>query len=161
MRIKLSPAVLILVGLLIVFFTLGLSVTSLTLSDTSLSLGQNYTTPTPVRLPSEIEQAGQFCGQCHFLASDTPPSTFETDVFQLQSRVTLLRDTLDAIHADHPDWDRQLTFADKPEQQRAIERADALLLFLEADQSWGFHDPTYAETILLETESLLATVLEG
>ncbi|MBZ0306859.1 MAG: ammonia-forming cytochrome c nitrite reductase subunit c552, partial [Anaerolineae bacterium] len=104
------------------------------------------------------------CTQCHNPEHD-PDATPESLLFYIeevqadtQERVEDLNADLEEIIADHPDWDPAAE--DKPEEQLLSERIHTLVSFVEADGSWGFHNPGYADDILSEAEDLLDELLD-
>ncbi|KAB2903983.1 MAG: ammonia-forming cytochrome c nitrite reductase subunit c552 [Anaerolineae bacterium] len=104
------------------------------------------------------------CTQCHNPEHDpdaTPESLFfyiEEVQADTQERVEDIRADLQEITDAHPEWDPQAQ--DKPEEQQIAERIGTLVSFVEADGSWGFHNPGYADDILSEAEDLLDELLD-
>jgi predicted CXXCH cytochrome family protein len=115
-------------------------------------------------LPSEAAE-GQVdsCSTCHSLARN-PENTPENLTFSVTSvqketreRVEQLRADLKEVRDANPNWDPKAT--DKSAEQLAAERVHTLLSFVEADGSWGFHNPRYTKLILDEAEKLIEPLL--
>ncbi len=118
-----------------------------------------------VILPTEnAEGQPDSCTGCHNPEHDpdaTPESLFfyvEEVQADTQERVEDINADLEEITAAHPDWDPEAQ--DKPEEQLLAERIHTLVSFVEADGSWGFHNPGYADDILSEAEDLLDELLD-
>lgn len=116
-------------------------------------------------LPTENAEGQQdSCTQCHNPEHDpdaTPESLFfyiEEVQADTQERVEDIRADLQEITDEHPEWDPQAQ--DKPEEQQIAERIGTLVSFVEADGSWGFHNPGYTDDILSEAEDLLDELLD-
>lgn len=112
-----------------------------------------------VLLPTDAQE-GQIdsCTTCHNMHYDdmTPEDlTFyvENTIEDTKARVEDIRAVLNEINAAHPEWDPQAQ--EKPEEQQMALRIHTLVSFVEADGSWGFHNPDYADEILSEAEDLL------
>lgn len=117
-----------------------------------------------VLLPTDaVEGQIDSCTTCHDMSHDdmTPEDlTFfvESTIEDNKARVEEIRATLDEINAAHPEWDPQAE--EKPEEQQTALRIHTLVSFVEADGSWGFHNPDYADEILTEAEDLLEELLD-
>ncbi len=117
-----------------------------------------------VLLPTDaVEGQIDSCTTCHDMSHDdmTPEDlTFfvESTIEDNKARVEEIRATLDEINAAHPEWDPQAQ--EKPEEQKTALRIHTLVSFVEADGSWGFHNPDYADEILTEAEDLLEELLD-
>lgn len=116
-------------------------------------------------LPTEAaEGQADSCTGCHSLerSEDNTPEnlTFFVEEVQedTQERVESLNEDLEEITAANPDWDPEAE--DKPEEQLLAERIHTLVSFVEADGSWGFHNPGYADDILSEAEDLMDELLD-
>lgn len=116
-------------------------------------------------LPTEAaEGQADSCTTCHSLERDennTPENlTFYIEEVQedTQERVESLNADLEEIVAANPDWDPEAE--EKPEEQQLAERIQTLVSFVEADGSWGFHNPGYADDILGEAEDLMDELLD-
>jgi predicted CXXCH cytochrome family protein len=117
-----------------------------------------------VLLPTDaVEGQIDSCTVCHDMSHDdmTPEDlTFfvESTMEETQGRAEEIRALLDEINAAHPEWDPQAE--QKPEEQQMALRIHTLVSFVEADGSWGFHNPDYADEILSEAEDLLDELAE-
>lgn len=102
------------------------------------------------------------CTSCHEMATeeDLPIQVIEGRLTDVQRRVNTLRAQLNDIQEQHPEWDVNSLYAAKSARQIKAERISTLVMFLESDGSWGFHDPAYTEEILAEAETLMQTLLE-
>ncbi|MCL4877916.1 MAG: ammonia-forming cytochrome c nitrite reductase subunit c552 [Anaerolineae bacterium] len=116
-------------------------------------------------LPTENAEGQQdSCTQCHNPEHD-PDATPESLLFYIeevqadtQERVEDIRADLQEITDAHPEWDPEAE--EKPEEQQIAERIGTLVSFVEADGSWGFHNPGYTDDILSEAEDLLDELLD-
>lgn len=104
----------------------------------------------------------QMCGNCHSQTGQKqlPADEIQSNIESVQERVAGLRADLDRIF-DHyaAIWDLSAYMSDKPAQQIAAERISTLVAVIEADGSWGFHNPDYTEEILTEAETLMEQLL--
>lgn len=116
-----------------------------------------------VLLPTDaVEGQIDSCTTCHNMTHDdmTPEDlTFfvESTIEDNKARIEEVRASLDEINAAHPEWDPQAE--EKPEEQQMALRIHTLVSFVEADGSWGFHNPDYADEIITEAEDLLEELL--
>lgn len=103
----------------------------------------------------------QFCTTCHLAGNEVllAIDDMQNRIDLIQQRVENLRTDLQAVHDQHPNWDRLVSHVEKPETQRTAERIATLIGFVEADGSWGWHDPSYTEQLLSEAEQLMADLL--
>lgn len=117
-----------------------------------------------VLLPTDaVEGQIDSCTTCHDMSHDdmTPEDlTFfvESTIEDNKARIEEVRASLDEINAAHPEWDPQAE--EKPEEQQTALRIHTLVSFVEADGSWGFHNPDYADEIITEAEDLLEELLD-
>lgn len=104
----------------------------------------------------------QLCGNCHLQTSTIrlSPDEIGASINGIQERVAALRADLTRIF-DHyaARWDTNAYMSDKPARQIVAERISTLIAVIEADGSWGFHNPDYTEEILTEAETLMAQML--
>lgn len=104
------------------------------------------------------------CTGCHTLQrnkDNTPENlTFAVEKVQkdTKKRVDALKADLADVQKQHKDWDPKAK--DKPKEQLSAERISTLVSFVEADGSWGFHNPEYTDMILKEAEKLIDTLLK-
>ncbi|MCI0708551.1 MAG: ammonia-forming cytochrome c nitrite reductase subunit c552 [Chloroflexi bacterium] len=98
------------------------------------------------------------CTGCHSVERN-PDNTPENLTFVIEDiqedtmgRVEDIRAELDPI-VEEQGWDPEAE--EKSEAQLTAERIHTLVSFVEADGSWGFHNPGYADDILSEAEDLL------
>jgi predicted CXXCH cytochrome family protein len=104
------------------------------------------------------------CTGCHSLERD-PKNTAENVTAKItavqtdtKKRVETLKTDLDTTVKAHPEWDPKAT--DKPEAQVKADRIHTLISFIEADGSWGFHNPGYTDQILKEAEKLMDDIYQ-
>lgn len=111
--------------------------------------------------PTTPESAVQPCGNCHEMTDDSvlPLEAILDRINVVRLRVMTLKQNLLAVYQRFPDWDENTYRLNKPQTQLMAERIGMLLAVVEADGSWGFHNPGYTEEILNEAESLLADLL--
>ena len=104
--------------------------------------------------------ANNFCSSCHQMGEELEFSDTEiqAQIETIQTRVSRLRSDLKQVYNENPHWDLETNHLAKPTKQRIAERITALVQFVEADGSWGFHQPGYTEEILTEAENLMTTL---
>lgn len=131
----------------------------------SANIGDIGTHTFGIILPTQnAEGQPDSCTQCHNPEHDpesTPESLFffvEETQADTTARIEDIRAELDPIFEAHPDWDPAAQ--EKPDEQRTAERIFTLITFVEADGSWGVHNPGYTDDILSEAEDLLDELLE-
>lgn len=114
--------------------------------------------PTPTPVPGTITQ---MCSDCHEMdyQVELPDAAIENQIAGVQARVDDLQFAVGSIFALHPEWDANVYRHEKTNAQIVAERVETLLAVIQADGSWGFHDPEYTEEILSEAEDLLASLL--
>ncbi len=119
-----------------------------------------------VVIPAEAaEGQPDSCTSCHTLErnEDNTPENLTYAIEAIQEDTMDWVDDLRADLADvtdaHPEW-ADVAAEDKGEAQLLAERIHTLLSFVEADGSWGFHNPGYTEDILSEAEDLLDELLD-
>jgi len=118
-----------------------------------------------VVIPTQNEEGqADSCTTCHNAEHD-PDNSPEDLAFYIEDvqadtrdRIDDIRAELEAIQAENPDW--ATTTEDKSEEQVMSERIHTLVSFIEADGSWGFHNPEYTDDILVEAEDLLDELLD-
>lgn len=116
-------------------------------------------------LPTQNAEGEQdACTACHDMSHDdmTPDDLYffiEDTQQDTQDRVAALREDLTAVTDAHPEWDPQAT--DKSDEQVMAERIQTLVSFVEADGSWGFHNPGYTDDILSEAEDTMSDLLDA
>lgn len=104
----------------------------------------------------------QLCSDCHGIDNqfELPSQSIRLQIENVQTRVTNLQVMLDGLFLRHPEWDRHAPRQEKTQTQITAERVNTLIAVVQADGSWGFHDPDYTQGILAEAERLLVLLLE-
>lgn len=117
---------------------------------------------TPAPSSIYIDADSQLCSDCHSIDNqfDLPGQEIRARIDDIQARVAALQAAVDDLFETHSEWDADANRQQKPDNQIIAERISTLIGVVRADGSWGFHDPDYTESILVEAESLLALLLE-
>lgn len=113
---------------------------------------------------SNAEGQPDSCTVCHDGSHDemTPDSLLfyiEETQADTRDRIDLLREDLEFVQGENPDWDPAST--EKSAEQVMAERIHTLLSFIEADGSWGLHNPEYTNVILNEAENLMDDLFDA
>ena len=101
------------------------------------------------------------CSGCHSLARnpENTPENLTASIRTVQdntrTRIERLRADLEEIIEENPEWANITDAAAKSADQLRAERIGTLISFVEADGSWGFHNPGYTNIILTEAERLM------
>ncbi|MBZ0291349.1 MAG: ammonia-forming cytochrome c nitrite reductase subunit c552 [Anaerolineae bacterium] len=126
-------------------------------TGSSDGIGQIATHTFQVILPTEnAEGQPDSCTGCHTQQSGASPEDLYFYIKDVQSEtqdlVEEIRDKVQRVYEDEH-WDA--VAEEKTDAQLLADQILTLLSFIEADGSWGIHNPNYTQTILDETEDLL------
>lgn len=107
------------------------------------------------------EEQTLVCSNCHIMNGETnlPTEEIQTRIEDTQARVLVLHTQLEQIYGLNEPWHNNVIRAQKSQEQIKAERINTLIAYVEADGSWGFHDPIYTEEILTEAETLMDDLL--
>jgi hypothetical protein len=102
------------------------------------------------------------CSGCHTMNAEALPlAEIQTAIDNNQGRVAALRQELAQIYLHYAaDWNSDAHRSEKSAEQITAERISTLVAVVEADGSWGFHNPIYTEEILTEAERLMAEMIQ-
>ncbi len=109
----------------------------------------------------ETENNALVCSNCHIINGDAnlPAEEIQSQIDETQARIMVIHTQLEQIYGLHTFWQANVIRAEKSDEQIKAERISTLITYVEADGSWGFHDPVYTEEILTEAETLMTNLL--
>lgn len=129
--------------------------------DTSLLPVRMFlTTSSTQTVSGQSDDSVQFCATCH-ITDEAIITANANDIDSVQMRLSVLHGHLASVMDAHPEWANAASRSDKSAEQITAEHIHALISFIDADGSWGIHDPGYTEEILNEAEALMADLLDA